>query len=421
MEKQKRTKNNIDIYYYPNENTHSFCMSLYIKAGVLYEEDEEYGITHFWEHALFRNINHLMDGKMYEEIDKLGLYFNGATYKEFVQLYVIGAPKHFAAAADILLQVFSPMILPASQIKTEQQRVKAEIREAEDFKSLDYFAGTHAWKDTPLRHPILGTKGNVNGFNKKRLARYHEELLDAGNLFFYVTGAVDEEMMETFAGKVGELEVAQGGICRENLAPKPENFGNRNLLINVKNSPYTMVQFSFDLVTSRYTNAELSLLYDILFSGENALLHQELSEKRGIIYSFSSTLEKYSNIGRLFFVYEVAMRDLYESVEITTRELAKLGENIEKRLQFVLPEYTDNGYFIYDDNEGFNWQRAYENHIMNGKTKSIEETREQFLAVTPKRLGEIAGELFTRQNLVLSLKGDKKKIDLERLRDSVVL
>ena len=34
------------------------------------------GITHFWEHVLFRNINHLMDGRMYEEIDKLGLYFN---------------------------------------------------------------------------------------------------------------------------------------------------------------------------------------------------------------------------------------------------------------------------------------------------------------------------------------------------------
>ena len=205
------------------------------------------------------------------------------------------------------------------------------------------------------------------------------------------------------------------------MAPKPDNFGNRNLLINVKNSQYTMVQYSFDLVTTRYTYAELSLLYDILFSGENSLLHQELSEKRGMIYSFSSTLEKYSNIGRLFFVYEVAMRDLYESVEITTKELAKLEESIEKRLELVLPEYTDNAYFIYDDNEGFNWQRAYENHIMNGKTRSLEETREQFLAVTPERLKEMAREIFTRENLCLSLKADKKKLNLEKLRESVAL
>lgn len=425
MEKKRITKNNIEIYHYPNENTHSFCLSLYIKAGSLYEADKDNGITHFWEHAIFRNINHLMGGHMYEEIDKLGLFFNGATYKEFVQLYVIGAPKNFAAASDILLKVFEPMTLPVDQIRTEQQRVKAEIREAEDFKSLDYFAGTHAWKDTSLRNPILGTKGNVSGFNKKRLAAYHQEMLEGENLFFYVTGCVDEEMVKTFAGKVGELEVPtaekSGGTRRENMAPIPENFGNRDLLINVKNSQYTMVQYSFDLVTTKYTYAELSLLYDILFSGENALLHQELSEKRGMIYSFSSTLEKYSNIGRLFFVYEVAMRDLYESVEITTKELARLGESIEKRLALVLPEYTDNAYFIYDDNEGFNWQRAYENHIMNGKLTSIEETREQFLAVTPERLKEMAGEIFTRENLVLSLKADKKKLDVDRLRGSVLL
>lgn len=421
MEKRRITKNNIEIYHYPNENTHSFCLSLYIKAGALYEADKDNGITHFWEHAIFRNINHLMDGHMYEEIDKLGLYFNGATYKEFVQLYVIGAPKHFAKAADILLKIFQPMTLPVDQIKTEQQRVKAEIREAEDFKSLDYFAGTHAWKGTSLRNTILGTKGNVSGFHKKRLAAYHQEMIAAENMFFYVTGCVDEEMIETFAGKIGELDVPQAATRRENMATKPENFGARNLEINVKNSKYTMAQFSFDFVTAKYTYAELALLYDILFSGENALLHQELSEKRGMIYSFSSTLEKYSNIGRLFFVYEVAMKDLYESVEITTKELANLGETIEKRLELVLPEYTDNAYFIYDDNEGFNWQRAYENHIMNGKTTSLEETRAQFLKVTPERLREIAGEIFTRENLCLSLKADKKKLDLDKLRGSVLL
>jgi len=421
MEKKQTTRNQIQIYHYPNPNTHSFCLSLYIKAGALYEADKDNGITHFWEHVLFRNINHLMDGKMYEEIDKLGLYFNGATYKEFVQLYIIGAPSHFTEAADILLKVFQPMTLPADEIKTEQQRVKAEIREAEDFKSLDYFAGTHAWKGTSLRNTILGTKGNVSGFNRKRMAACHQDMLKAQNLFFYVTGNVTEEQIGQLADMVDCLQVDAAERPRQNMAQIPEGFGKRDLLINVKNSQYTMVNYSFDLVTEKYTYAELALLYDILFSGENALLHQELSEKRGMIYSFSSTLEKYSNIGRLFFVYEVAMRDLYESVEITTGELARLGESVEKRLELVLPDYIDNAYFVYDDNEGFNWQRAYEHHIMNGRGTTIEETKAEFLAVTPERIKEIATEIFNRDNLVLSLKADKKKLDVDKLRESVQL
>ena len=47
MEKKYIAHNNIEIYHYPNENTHSFCLSLYIKAGSLYETDKDNGITHF--------------------------------------------------------------------------------------------------------------------------------------------------------------------------------------------------------------------------------------------------------------------------------------------------------------------------------------------------------------------------------------
>ena len=117
MEKKRTTENQIDIFYYPNRHTHSFCLSLYIKAGALYESDEDNGITHFLEHILFRNINHLMEGNLYKEIDRLGLYFNGATYKEFMQLFIIGAPEHFTEAVQFLVKVFEPISLPAVEIR----------------------------------------------------------------------------------------------------------------------------------------------------------------------------------------------------------------------------------------------------------------------------------------------------------------
>lgn len=416
MEKHIRTDNHIDVYYYPGRHTHSFCLSLFIKAGVLYEEDSNGGITHFLEHVLFRNINHRMDGKMYQTLDKAGLFFNGATYKEFMELFIIGSPQHFEEAADILLKAFDPVTLPASEIKTEQQRVKAEIREAEDFKSLDYFAGTHVWKNTSLRNPILGTKGNVTTFTRTKMAAYHQQTMAAENLFFYITGDISHEMVESFASKLCRTPVQSTVNIRHNLAPVPEDFGKRNLCLNVKNSRYTMAQFSYDFVTGKYTAAELALLYDILFSGENSLVHQELSEKRGLIYSYNNALEKYNNIGRIFFTYEVAARDLYDSIEIVHRALSGLQDSIEERLPLVLAEYVDNAYMIYDDNEGFGWQRAYETHIMEDSSRSIEETKAAFEAVSPQRIREMAEEIFTPDNLVLSLKGDKKKVDTARIR-----
>ena len=422
MERKRTTDNGIDIYWYPNKHTHSFCLSLYSRTGVLYEEETESGITHFLEHVLFRNIQHLMGGQMYREIDRLGLYFNGATYKEFMQLYIIGSPRYFRQAADILLRAFAPLVLPGSVLETEKQRVKSEIREADEFKSLDYFAGTFVWKGTPLSRSILGSRGAVSRFSRQKTADYHRKSFSAENVFFYVTGNVSDAEIDDLARKIEALpqagSAAPDGRClkRRNIAPVPEDFGRRGAQIHVKNSRSHVVQFSYDLNCEQYQGAELALLYDILFSGENSLLHQELSEKRGLIYSFSPALEKYSNIGRLCFTYEVSSRDFVPSIRIVEESLRLVGRNMDERLSLVLPEYTDNAYMVYDDNEAFNWQRAYESHIMADPSRSIEESREAFRRVSAARLSRMAEEIFRPENLVLSVKGDKRKIDEEELR-----
>ena len=417
MEKKYTSENNIDMYYYPNHHTHSFCLSLYIKAGVMYEEEKDNGITHFLEHMLFRNINHIMNGEMYRELDKRGLYFNGATYKEFMQLYIIGAPKHFHAAFDILSKAFSEINIPVEVLETEAMRVKAEIREADEYKTLDYFAGTHCWDGTSLSRTITGRKGNISRFSKNKMEAYRKSLFTNDNIFFYVTGNVSEEDMKTAVKKTGNLPVGNIPLKRFNMAPVPADFGKRKDQIHIKSSKNTIVQFSFDFVREKYTYAELSVLYDILFSGENSIVHQELSEKRGMIYSYTSVMEKYSNIGRLFFTYEVKADDLYSSISIVKDAIENISDNLEDRLSMVLPEYTDNALMIYDDNEDFNWNRAYENHIMGEKMLSIEDTTAEFSKIKPEKIRVMAHDIFRKDNLVLCIKGNKKKIDIERISE----
>ena len=419
MEKKFTSANNIDMFYYPNAHTHSFCLSLYIKAGVMYEEEKDNGITHFLEHIFFRNINHIMNGEMYRELDKRGLYFNGATYKEFMQLYIIGAPKHFCAAFDILSEVFKEIQVPVEVLDTEAMRVKAEIREADEYKTLDYFSGTHCWNGTSLSRTITGKAGNISRFTRKKMEEYRNSILTCDNVFFYVTGNVTDEDMNLIVNKAGELTVRSEKLNRSNEAPVPQDFGKRANSVYIKNSKNTIVQFSYDFVRTKYTYAELNVLYDILFSGENSLIHQELSEKRGMIYSYTSVMEKYSNIGRLYFTYEVKAKDLYDSIRIVKEAIENLSDSLEERLEMVLPEYTDNAFMIYDDNEDFNWNRAYENHIMEEKTKSIEETTCGFSEITAGGIKKMAEEIFRQENLVLSIKGNKKKIDQERICECI--
>lgn len=410
------TKNGIRIYSYPNEHLHSFCIALYVKAGCLYEAAEDNGMTHLLEHLVFRNIDQLMDGKMYRILDRCGLSFNASTYKEFVQFIITGAPVYYEQAVEIMAKIFAPLQLSGEQIEVEKQRVKAEIREKDYEKSLDCFTEQIIWKDTCLTRDIAGKIQLLNKMGRRRLEEGAKRLFDPNHLFFYLTGKIGEKELDILEQALTPVTwLSSGSEVYDNMAPVPKDFFHRSGKVEIKNSEYCYIRFSFDVDAAKYQNAELDLLYDILFSGDSCAIYQELSEKTGLIYSFDARLEQYKNIGNLHFAYEVRSANLYESVRILVDTLRNIKGEMAQRLPFVLAPYVENAYIMYDDVDDFNWCFAYENHILGCGYESIEDRRKAYQSVTPERLSQVANEILRKENLVVTLKGQKKKIETERL------
>ena len=67
MEHISHSNNNITIYSYPNEHLHSFCIALYVKAGCLYEAEDENGIT--YAPIRERNIKTLLEARKDDNIN----------------------------------------------------------------------------------------------------------------------------------------------------------------------------------------------------------------------------------------------------------------------------------------------------------------------------------------------------------------
>ena len=76
MEKRIDTISGIPVYSYLNPHLHKFCLCMYVKGGSMYERKTENGISHFFEHVVIRNINVLMEGGLYQVLDRLGLSFH---------------------------------------------------------------------------------------------------------------------------------------------------------------------------------------------------------------------------------------------------------------------------------------------------------------------------------------------------------
>lgn len=415
-EEKITSKNGVDIFYYKNPNIHSFYISLFLRAGSMYEEIS--GITHFLEHAAIRNVGATMEGGLYSALDRYGMDFNASTFSEMVQFYITGATANFDRAAEIISRILSPIVLSASEIRTERDRIKAEIREGDDRTSLSTFAYNIVYEGTPLSRSITGTAGGVEKITKTRLEEYRRRVMTSENIFFYVTGNFTDENLATLAENIEKYHLEKG-VMQKNLAPVCKNFGKRDGKVHIKNADFTMLRFSFDMDMSDIGVAESDLLYDLLLGGYNSRLFIEMSEKRGLFYDITGSSDRYSNIGSFVFSFEVRGGSVHEATETVVNILRDLKNNTPKKSELLLADYVDNAGLLYDDPREMNFVFAYDNHIMNAGYRSIKERTEKYKSVTPERISQLANRIFRPENLILALKGNKKKIDIKALEDII--
>ena len=418
-EEKKILKNGIALYSIKNPASHGFFISLFLKAGAIYERAEEAGITHFLEHITIRNINASMGGSLYALLDKNGIEFNASTYSEMVQFYTAGAVESFGVGADIISKIYSPIVLSAAEISTERDRIKAEIRENDEKNSLQGFSNSIVNKGTSLAGSITGSLGSVSKINRARLEEYRKRVFTKENIFLYVTGNFSAEDIAGLSTLVEKWELS-GSEIHENSAPVPFDFGKREPTSYIKGGSFTMVRFNFDMDMSKISVAASDLVYDLLFSGYASRFFVEMSEKRGIFYDVSGNMERYKNIGSLAFSFEVRADRIYEAVELSLKLLLDMTEQLYAEDDLMKAGYVKNAGILLDDMRELNFTFAYDNHILSEGYTTTAERADRYSKVTPEDIRKTAKLLFSPENLTLTVKGSKKRIDKEKI-DRLIL
>ncbi len=413
-----KTANGVSIYSYKNPNLHSFHISFFVKAGSMYEAECECGISHFLEHAAIRNVNALYGGRLYELLDAYGLEFNASTYSEMIQFFIGGASENFSFGAEIIAKILSPIMLGNQEILAERKRIKAEIRESDDKNALSTFAMQKVFCGTSLAGSIVGTNAVVDKIGKRRLEEYRKRVCTTGNVFFYITGNFTDGDISALAAEIEKYEISVS-CGNRNIAPVPDGFCDRSGEVFVKNADYTMVRFTFDFLMSEVSVPESDLLYDILLSGYNSRLFIEMSEKRGIFYDTSGAVERYSNIGTLYFSFEVKEKDLYEAIALVVKILTDMKTAPPSDRECMKAGYVDNALMLYDDARELNFTFAYDNHVMEQGYADIEARRAAYASVSADGIKEAAKTVFAQKNLTLCIKGKKRNVDTEKIKDII--
>ena len=398
------------MYYYPQPHLHSVCLTLTVRAGILYEAEGENGITHFLEHIFFRNLGGMPQEELYRELQKIGAQFNAYTYQNVLHFVIWAAPRHFEHCARLLTRLLAPIQADKRDVLLERGRIQSEIREEENKTSAQAHCDRAVFAGTPLARPIAGTITGIRKIRLEDLQRKQQQIFASDNLFFYVTGKIPQNGMQVLAGEIERYPVTQTPCRRKNLAVLPTDFCSRGGKLlwygqEKENAALADVVFSFDLDMSRYTLPEIDLVYALLFFGELGRFKMKLSEEHGLIYDFDPDCTLYPNLGVLSVGYSVSSSKLAESIQLAAEVFCSLKDKVtEQDIALILPEYADNNAMLLDDPNRLNWHMAYENHIMHAGYTDVLDQVSRYRDITPQRIMQIAREIFDPSHLVCAVK-----------------
>ncbi len=409
--------NGIDLYAFTNPHLNSFCISLYVKAGSMFEDESNNGITHLLEHLLYRNLKNSFDGNLYELTALNGVDMSAATYKEFIRFTVDGLKSGFDFATDLILRLFSEINLNKDDFFREKERIKAEILEKDEKSSLDYIFDKYVWDGTCIEKNILGCYSTVNRISLKRLNEYRNLIFSAGNVFIYITGNVSDEDIETLNQKLAKVKINQCNPSFENKVQNTGCFFNRKPTIKIKQNCWCYIKIGFDVKTQKYKGGVHDLIYAILFKGDKALLYNSMSEDNSIIYSYDSTYEQYDDVSNINFKFEVVedkVEEAFTFVIKTLNNFKKGNFNFEANFQSELSSWK----VVLDNVDDLNWCLAFHNHIL--KSDSIDYDKEYFGrldGITRETVIQAAKEIFRTMNMTVVMKGNRRKIDVQKINE----
>jgi len=417
MEKLHVTKNKIKVYSYNMPHLHSFYLSLYIRAGTIYEEPR--GITHFLEHVYCKSLKDRFQNDTIRELDKYGLELNATTGHSYMSFEISGNAKFFKEASRIFVNLLDPDIATLEAYKVERERLKRETEEDYNPVAIRNIAFDAVWDGTPLS--IHQNSDIIESITLSQLKAERKKIFNTANLFFYATGSISQKDLEFLYTLVDDYKLSENGTERKNILTPPAGFLARN--VNIYHMPTTInfnsVAICFDYDATKYSQHEINFINRLLFYGHGAAFYTELSDKLGLIYNYENDIDNFDNIGNIAYNFDVAHEGTFQSIQTAIKLLgnAKI-DMLDFDFERVKAFYTHNSHYILDNVEEMNEYMAFDNHISNYNYTDFSQLVDKYNAITKERILQIAQEIFCPDNITIAIKWQKKP-DLKKIREIV--
>lgn len=342
--------NGLTVLVKETPGTRVATVQIWVKAGSIYEESHEAGITHLIEHMIFKGTEKLGPGGVAGAIEAMGGRINAYTSYEYTVYHATLSSRHWDTTLEVLTDAVLHSVFDPEELEREKLVVLEEIRMRNDRPGLRLYQEmmARAYEVHPYRLPVSGSAESVSAISRDHILAYMEKHYHPGNFTVVVVGDVRADQV---AAKAQELMGRLPRSTEEAPQPPAEPPAQSPRLFFLEDDiNQTHLSLAFPATAFRHPDtAALDVLIHILAHGETSRLYNRLRNEKGLVYRidgsaftprdpgvlhFSAVLEA----GQVTAALEEILGEIFrlKHFPVSDEELNRAKRNLESDFVFNL-------------------------------------------------------------------------------------
>lgn len=371
------------------EDSRAAAIGFFVKAGSTNENLDNWGISHFIEHMMFKGTESRNAHDIAEEVDMMGAQINAYTSKETTCYFVKTLSSHLISSAEILIDMLTNSLFDEEEINRERNVILEEYKMTLD--TPDDLAHELAEKavngGNPFGKSIIGDVDSINGINREKMMDYLSNWYTRDNIVVSVAGNFDEEeicqYIEGKLSKLGETLKGEHKYEAEEYVP-----GIEVVVKDIEQSHMFLGTESVKNTDPDYYT--YTLVANILGGSMSSRLFQAVRERKGLAYSVYAANSSSSKNGGFYIYAGVAHENIEKAVDAIKVEMAKVREEGFTEKEMIKAKEQLKASFIFGQENVttrmFSCGRAL---ILTGNVKTDDEVLEAIESITLEDLNRV--------------------------------
>ena len=311
-------------------HAYSVAMGVWIPRGSRHEAKDEFGLSHFYEHLVFKGTEKRSALEIAHAIEDKGGNLEAYTTRQETGFYAQIERSHLPLAVDVIADMLMHPRMDKKEMEKERRVIIEEIHSYDDIPEEivgDVFNAIH-FKGCGIAHSITGNIKQVKSLTHKQMLKYREQVTSEIPLLVCASGKVDhDELVQLCAEKFKQKKCTgalPADIYRAHNSVKvvqKQDIAQSNL--------FWGLSFDRNLMDERGRCA-LSLFNVAMGAGMASRLFQKIREDKGLAYSVYSTADIYCDCTDWGVSLATEPHQLKTALELSlneTRNFLKRGFN----------------------------------------------------------------------------------------------